>query len=227
MNNKLWNKLVGIRNKRKHNKDLLNLSNLYLNKETEMVKRAKVLSNDELVRAIKYCGGTRYALRNSCLIMMSFYGGLRVGEIAALTYNDVVDNEGYIKDEVYLKAHQTKGNEGRTLYFSKKLQKALQAYVYAYPSKTKDRRDKLFFSQQKNGFNANTLTQWFHHFYKKVGIDGASSHSGRRFLITSLANKGISVRVIAELVGHSNISTTQSYIELNSQMVRRAIELAI
>ena len=227
MNNKLWNKLVGIRNKRKHNKDLLNLSNLYLNKETEMVKRAKVLSNDELVRAIKYCGGTRYALRNSCLIMMSFYGGLRVGEIAALTYNDVVDNEGYIKDEVYLKANQTKGNEGRTLYFSKKLQKALQAYVYAYPSKTKDRRDKLFFSQQKNGFNANTLTQWFHHFYKKVGIDGASSHSGRRFLITSLANKGISVRVIAELVGHSNISTTQSYIELNSQMVRRAIELAI
>ena len=227
MKNKLWNKLVGIRNKRKHNKDLLNLSNLYANKETEMAKRAKVLSNDELVRAIKYCGGTRYALRNSCLIMMSFYGGLRVGEIAALTYNDVVDNEGYIKDEVYLKAHQTKGNEGRTLYFSKKLQKALQAYVYAYPSKTKDRRDKLFFSQQKNGFNANTLTQWFHHFYKKVGIDGASSHSGRRFLITSLANKGISVRVIAELVGHSNISTTQSYIELNSQMVRRAIELAI
>ena len=227
MNNKLWNKLVGIRNKRKHNKDLLNLSNLYANKETEMAKRSKVLSNDELVRAIKYCGGTRYALRNSCLIMMSFYGGLRVGEIAALTYNDVVDNEGYIKDEVYLKANQTKGNEGRTLYFSKKLQKALQAYVYAYPSKTKDRRDKLFFSQQKNGFNANTLTQWFHHFYKKVGIDGASSHSGRRFLITSLANKGISVRVIAELVGHSNISTTQSYIELNSQMVRRAIELAI
>ena len=136
MKNKLWNKLVGIRNKRKHNKDLLNLSNLYANKETEMAKRAKVLSNDELVRAIKYCGGTRYALRNSCLIMMSFYGGLRVGEIAALTYSDVLDNEGYIKDEVYLKANQTKGNEGRTLYFSKKLQKALQAYVYAYPSKT-------------------------------------------------------------------------------------------
>ena len=227
MNNKLWNKLVGIRNKRKHNKDLLNLSNLYANKETEMAKRAKVLSNDELVRAIKYCGGTRYALRNSCLIMMSFYGGLRVGEIAALTYNDVLDNEGYIKDEVYLKANQTKGNEGRTLYFSKKLQKALQAYVYAYPSKTEDRRDKLFFSQQKNGFNANTLTQWFHHFYKKVGIDGASSHSGRRSFVTTLADKGISVRVIAELVGHSNISTTQGYIDINDKMLKRAIELAI
>ena len=226
MNNKLWNKLVGIRNKRKHNKDLLNLSNLYANKETEMAKRAKVLSNDELVRAIKYCGGTRYSLRNSCLIMMSFYGGLRVGEIAALTYNDVLDNEGYIKDEVYLKANQTKGNEGRTLYFSKKLQKALQAYVYVYPSKTRDRRDKLFFSQQKNGFNANTLTQWFHHFYKKVGIDGASSHSGRRSFVTTLADKGISVRVIAELVGHSNISTTQAYIDINDKMLKRAIELA-
>ena len=158
--------------------------------------------------------------------MMSFYGGLRVGEIAALTYNDVLDNEGYIKDEVYLKANQTKGNEGRTLYFSKKLQKALQAYVYVYPSKTRDRRDKLFFSQQKNGFNANTLTQWFHHFYKKIGIDGASSHSGRRSFVTTLADKGISVRVIAELVGHSSISTTQAYIDINDKMLKRAIELA-
>lgn len=220
-----WKNIVGKRIKRIHNKTLANLRDLYSNKGVTMTKRAKVLSADELAKAIKYCETTRYQLRNSCLLMMSFYGGLRVGEIAALQYKDVLDKDGYVKDEFYLTADKTKGDEGRTIYLNKKLQKALQAYVYAYPSKTEDKREPLFFSQQGCGFSANTLTQWFHHFYKSVGIDGATSHSGRRSFVTSLADKGVSVRVIAELVGHRNISTTQAYIDINDKMLKRAIEL--
>ncbi|NPT61435.1 tyrosine-type recombinase/integrase [Paraburkholderia sp. 5N] len=59
----------------------------------------------------------------------------------------------------------------------------------------------------------------------QVGIDGASSHSGRRSLITNLASKGVGVRVLMSLAGHSNISTTQAYIDVNDEMQRAAIEL--
>ena len=57
------------------------------------------------------------------------------------------------------------------------------------------------------------------------GINGASSHSGRRTFITRLANKGVSVRQLAALAGHANISTTQRYIDVNSEQLANAVEL--
>jgi integrase/recombinase XerD len=63
--------------------------------------------------------------------------------------------------------------------------------------------------------------------YRKAGIAGASSHSGRRNFITSLAAKGISVRVLASLAGHRDISITKKYIDVNDDMKRAAVELVV
>ncbi|WP_286131798.1 site-specific integrase [Roseobacter sp. AzwK-3b] len=61
--------------------------------------------------------------------------------------------------------------------------------------------------------------------YRAVGLKDASSHSGRRTYITRLANKGVGVRLLAELAGHSHISTTQRYIDVNAEQLRAAVEL--
>jgi len=65
----------------------------------------------------------------------------------------------------------------------------------------------------------------FNFFKKRAGVDGASSHSGRRTFITNLASKGVSVRVLMNLAGHKSISTTQAYIDINDNMLRSAVEL--
>lgn len=83
----------------------------------------------------------------------------------------------------------------------------------------------LFYTQKRAGFTANTLCQYLHWLYKQVGIDGASSHSGRRTFITNLANKGIGVRVLISLAGHCNISTTQVYIDVNDEVQPVAVDL--
>jgi integrase/recombinase XerD len=56
-------------------------------------------------------------------------------------------------------------------------------------------------------------------------VSGASSHSGRRTFIKTLANKGIGVRVLASLAGHRSIAVTQAYIDVNDEMKRAAVEL--
>jgi integrase/recombinase XerD len=61
--------------------------------------------------------------------------------------------------------------------------------------------------------------------YRGAGISGASSHSGRRTMITSLAQKGIGVRVLAEIAGHKSIAVTQKYIDANPEMCRNAMNL--
>jgi len=83
----------------------------------------------------------------------------------------------------------------------------------------------LFASQKGGAFSANTMTQLFLNIYRAAGFENASSHSGRRTFITELASKGVSVRVLAELAGHSSIQTTQGYIDVNPQQISAAVEL--
>ena len=99
------------------------------------------------------------------------------------------------------------------MFLSPKLLKELEAYV----STVKRREaDWAFFATQKEpqrGFTANTLAQYFLQLYKGAGIDGASSHSGRRSFATSLSSKGVGVSVLIMAMGHRNISTTIGYID--------------
>ena len=83
----------------------------------------------------------------------------------------------------------------------------------------------LFMTQKRSGFTANVLCQTLNGLYKHVGMDGATSHSGRRSFITTLASKGIGVRVLASLAGHRSITTVQRYIDVNDAMKRAAVEL--
>jgi len=83
----------------------------------------------------------------------------------------------------------------------------------------------LFHTEHRLGFSANGLCVWFYQLYKNVGISGGSSHSGRKFFITTLANKGIGVRILASLAGHRSIAVTQRYIDVNDEQKRQAVEL--
>ena len=213
---------VGIRNKRKYIKDI---AKLWLGKET-MSKQAKTVNQAELRKVLDYVATRKHATRNRALVMFSFASGCRVGEISSIRYSDVIDAEGKVRNEIRLRAENTKTKEARTVFVSEKLQKELQQYAKVY--KPANANGKFFYSQKKasDGFTANTLTQFFHYLYKRAGVDGASSHSGRRTFITNLASKGVGVRVLMSLAGHKNISTTQAYIDVNDDMKRKAVELA-
>lgn len=207
---------------RKHTKDIQNTTY-----EVEiMSKQAKTLTTEELRRVLDYTATRKHSIRNRALVTCSFYSGCRVGELSSLTYADVVDDEGKVRDEIRLKAENTKTKEARIVFVNAKLKKELQQYANAY--KPVDTQLKFFYSQKRNsnGYNANTLTQFFHYLYKRAGVFGASSHSGRRTFITNLASKGVGVRVLMSLAGHRNISTTQAYIDVNDDMKRKAVELA-
>ena len=189
-----------------------------------MSKQAKTLTQTELRRVLDYIATRKHAVRNRAVLMTTFLSG-RVGEVASLKYSDVVDSSGAIKAEIRLSAAQTKTKEARVVFVSNKLRRELEMYCRSYKPTNPNR--KLFYSQKEksDGFSANTLTQFFHYLYRRVGIEGASSHSGRRTFITNLANKGIGVRVLMSLAGHHSITSTQAYIDVNDDMKRSAVEL--
>ena len=200
------------------------IATLYLDKKT-MAKRAKTLNQAELRKVLDYISTRKHSVRNRAMLMTTFLSGMRVGEVSSLRFKDVVDGDGNIRNEIRLTPDMTKGHFARVVFINEKLRKELQQYIRFY--NPTDKTMKFFYSQKKDsdGFNANTLTQHFHFLYRRAGLDGASSHSGRRSFITNLASKGVGVRVLMNLAGHRSISTTQGYIEINDNMLRSAVEL--
>lgn len=187
--------------------------------------QAKTLTATELRRVLDYIATRPHAARNRAMLLVTHYAGLRVGETASLRFIDVVNEAGEVRSEIRLDAEQTKGRYGRVVFIAEKLRKELQRYIATTPDQGP--AAKLFQTQKRgaDGFTANTLAQHFHYLYKGAGIDGASSHSGRRSFITNLAAKGVPVRVLMSLSGHRSLSSVQVYIDVHDDMKRKAVEL--
>ena len=187
------------------------------------MRQAQTLNEAQLRRVLHYCRSRRHPTRDETIILFSFYAGLRAKELAALKRGDVFDEEGNVREQFILSAAQSKGGKTRTVYLNQRLRRALAEYgakLYL-----QDPNRPLFKSQKGGHFSANTMCQLFLDIYKAVGLKDASSHSGRRTYITRLANKGVGVRLLAELAGHSHISTTQRYIDVNAEQLSAAVEL--
>jgi len=188
--------------------------------------QAKTLTPSDVDRVLAYIAGQPNPQRNRVMLLMTVWAGLRVGEVASLTIDDVRNVDGSVKEEIFLDADRVKHGHARIVYLNERLRRELKAYI---ATRNWFFNDQALFCTQQNprkGFSANTMAQHFHYIYKRAGIVGASSHSGRRTFITALANKGVSVRLLASLAGHRSIATTQKYIDVNDEMKRAAVELA-
>ncbi len=195
---------------------------LFMHKEQKMAQ-AKTLTPEELEQVLNFISQRSFALRNRVMLLTGMWSGMRVSEIASLKVGDVLNTNGTVKAEVRLGADQTKGRHPRTVFLPQKLRDEIKVYLelrkptnYSHP---------LFVTAGRRGFTANVMTQHFYWLFKKAGISGASSHTMRRSFITTLASKGIGVRVLASLAGHKSITVTQRYIDVHDDMKRNAVEL--
>lgn len=185
---------------------------------------AKLITERDLKRAIAVCRTRRHSTRDATIVQLSYYAGLRACEIAALRVNNVYEQNGTVRSTVTLDAEQTKGSRARVFYINQRLARVLSDYWTVVQNSTAT--NALFQTQQRTAFSANTISQLFLHIYTAAGLEGCSSHSGRRSFITRLADQGVAVHLLAALAGHRSIQTTQRYITVNEALLTRAVELA-
>jgi integrase/recombinase XerD len=192
-------------------------------KDVQMTKQAKTLNERELQRLLDFVKTTKSATRNRAILLLTHLAGMRIGEVAAVRVCDVLASDGTVREEINLSAAQTKGNRSRSVLLNERMQNELAAYIRTI--RVRDQKQALFSTQRSASFTANSLTQVVNGIYKHAGLDGCSSHSGRRGFLTNLAEKGVSVRVMMALAGHANMATTQRYIDLRPGVLRNAVEL--
>jgi len=84
-------------------------------------------------------------------------------------------------------------------------------------------------SERGGAMRPVSIVNWFALAYRAVGLEGCSSHSGRRTFITRAARlvhqAGGSLRDVQLLAGHRSIQTTQRYIDGDSDVQRKLVAM--
>jgi integrase/recombinase XerD len=191
---------------------------------TELGK-ARVPTDSELKRLLSVTRGGNHAKRNMAMLAASYRIGLRAKEIASLCITHVADESGRLREECTLSSSMTKGGKPRTAYLTNPgVKQALRDYL-------DERREQegilfnvaapLFRSQKGNHFSPNSMQQLLGRLHERAGVVGGRSHSGRRWFATELISKGIDLKAVSVLMGHSSVAMTARYAEDNPQRLRR------
>lgn len=191
-------------------------------------RKAPVLTQAQFRQVVATTRIGDQAARNVALLHFSFALGLRAKELSQIQVCDVMTADGRLKDEVLLTRLTTKGGKQRLVYLTnKEVRKALNAYICARQADERDRllpTSSLFLSRKGGGFSPNTMQMLFKRIYRAAGLEHASSHSGRRTFATSLIERGVDIKAVSSLMGHSTVAMTAKYVDDNPARLRRVCE---
>ena len=194
-------------------------------------KQAKILTTKQQELTLGYLKRTRYPLRNKIIFMLSYKAGLRAKEIANLTWRMVCDSEGQLSRESNLINKAAKGQQSGRIIPTHKDLAVLLAEMLAEQKKNEHfaLTNRIITTERDSKTSPQVIVNFFYNLYKDIGFEGCSSHSGRRTFITTAAKNislaGGTLNDIRMLAGHSTLSTTQRYIEYNTDAQKKIVEM--
>jgi integrase len=187
-------------------------------------KQAKILSDANIDDLLLFAETTRQSARNKVMVLLSAKAGLRAGEIAHLTWEMVTDPTGTVGTTIELPDRAAKKGSGRKVPLHSDLRRALTEFRAVTQG-----TGPVIKSERSGPMAPQSIVVWFANAYRLIGLDGCSSHSGRRTFITRAARliyeAGGSLRDVQLLAGHRSIQTTQRYIDGDTDAQRKLVSL--
>ena len=165
-----------------------------------------VLSRKEISQIFETITNPKHKL----LLELSYGGGLRVSEAINLKIKDIDYNE------LTIHIKQAKGQKDRITLLPQKTVINLQKFIVF-----KNSNDYLFESERGGKLSTRTAQKIFENALLKSGIKkDATFHSLRHSFATHLLENGVDIRYVQELLGHSNIRTTQIYTHVTNPQLK-------
>lgn len=187
------------------------------NLETPKKKKAlpKYLTLEESMDFLSSVNGPT-ASRDYCILTFFLNCGMRLSELVGIDLADISDNKLKVTG---------KGNKERTLYLNDACLIALEAYKKDRPADGLKDKNALFISRRRERISPKTV-QWIVKKYllaSGLGDKGYSTHKLRHTAATLMyQNGGVDIRVLQQLLGHENLSTTEIYTHTSSKQLEKA-----
>lgn len=159
---------------------------------------------------------TPYDYRNKAMLELLYGTGLRISELINLKINDIDIHNCFIR--VF-----GKGKKERIVPISDIVIKYLEIYINEYRNLILKNKisDYLFISNAGTNISRQGFFKILKQECKKSGIEkNVSPHVLRHSFATHLLKHGADLRVIQELLGHEDISTTQIYAHLVNEKLK-------
>lgn len=154
-------------------------------------------------------------LRDKAILELFYGTGMRVSELANLKLNNINWEGKFIRCF-------GKGSKERVLPVGKEAWSAVQTYIEKGRPSSEDKTGNLFLSNRGLPIRRETLWHVVKRYAKKVGISKkVSPHVLRHSFATHLLEGGADLRVVQELLGHADISTTQIYTHVSRDRLRK------
>jgi len=189
--------------------------------EIESPKKEKklptVLSMDEVELILSELKGeTPIEKRNKSMVELMYATGMRVSELINLNIEDIHLNNEFI----HVKG---KGNKERIIPINDIAIKAIQDYIIngRIVLNKQNRHDALFLNYQGNRISRQSFWKFLTNHTKSIGIDKhINPHKLRHSFATHMLENGVDLRLVQELLGHEDISTTQIYTHINKSHLK-------
>ncbi len=177
----------------------------------------QVLTYEEVDKLLDINITNAYTARTKAMLELIYATGIRVTELITLKFNHVDLFNDIIKVE-------GKGSKERIVPINQSAKKYLEIYLNEYRSsliKKGKNCDYLFLNNRGLGITRQGFYKLIKKQASEVGITkDISPHTLRHSFATHLLFNGADLRVIQELLGHSDITTTQMYTHLTNEQLK-------
>ena len=179
-------------------------------------KFPEILTTEEVVKLLEQPkGDTPKDIRDKAMLELLYATGIRVTELINLEVDDVNLKMSYLLC--------SEGGKERIIPFGAAAKEALTRYLKSgREAMVSDRSSKLLFANC-SGQHMSRQGFWklIKYYAKKAGIDAdITPHTLRHSFAAHLVENGADLRSVQEMLGHSDISTTQIYASMNHNHIR-------
>lgn len=178
----------------------------------------EVLTPDEVDRLLNIASDSFVGARDRALLELMYATGMRVSEAIGVKICDVEENFIKIKG---------KGEKERVVPIGKRALEAIDHYLLNFRKEAQKENDFLFVNRRGKKLDRVEIWRRIKFYGLKASIKKSiSPHTLRHSFATHLLENGADLRLIQEMLGHSDISTTDRYTQISQKHLKISFEKA-
>lgn len=188
----------------------------FLQGKKKVERLPQTLSSDELKQLFSFPKEKLKDYLDYAILQVLFSTGIRVSECVDLIFSQIFFEERWLKII-------GKGNKERMVPISKEAIRSLTYYLdIIRPQFEKNKMKHVFLSPKGQQITRQYIHTMIQYRQQQTGLNKViSAHTLRHSLATNMLNQSVDLRVIQEILGHSDIKTTQIYTQVDNQTLKK------